>query len=188
MKLLLDRGANVNAQGGQHGNALQAASYGGHEKVVELLLDKGADVNAQGGAYYGNALQAGGFLVPDSESTQAAEVLDRAFDGANRNNLSILFRAGTATVDDGSVRDEITQAESRLAALPGVRHIDSYYQTGTPLLVSRDRHSAITVVTLDGVWHQRVTTNEQTMNGTIWADLSLPGHLALAETLHNAAR
>src|SRR5881275_1544145 len=98
----------------------------------------------------GNALQAGGFLVPDSESTQAAEVLDRAFDGANRNNLSILFRAGSATVDDGSVRDEITQAESRLAALPGVRHIDSYYQTGTPLLVSRDRHSAITVVTLDG--------------------------------------
>src|SRR3982751_3615622 len=76
----------------------------------------------------GNALQAGGFLVPDSESTQAAAVLDRAFDGANRNNLSILFRAGSATVDDDSVRDEITQAEARLAALPGVRHIDSYYQ------------------------------------------------------------
>ena len=43
-------------------------------------------------------------------------------------------------------------------------------------------------VALDGLWHQRVTTDEQTMNGTIWADLSLPGHLALAEALHNAAR
>ena len=32
-----------------HGNALQAASRGGHEAVVRLLLDKGADVNAQGG-------------------------------------------------------------------------------------------------------------------------------------------
>jgi hypothetical protein len=47
----------VNAQGGRYGNALQAASEGGHEAVVELLLDKGANVNAQGGDY-GNALQA----------------------------------------------------------------------------------------------------------------------------------
>ena len=46
----------ANARGGFYGNALQAASYKGHEKLVELLLDKGADVNAQGG-YYGNALQ-----------------------------------------------------------------------------------------------------------------------------------
>jgi hypothetical protein len=55
VKLLLDKGADVNAQGGTYGNALQAALQGGHEQVVKLLLDKGADVNAQGG-YYGNAL------------------------------------------------------------------------------------------------------------------------------------
>jgi ankyrin repeat protein len=47
----------VNAQGGRYGNALQAASSEGHEKVVQILLDQGADVNAQGGRY-GNALQA----------------------------------------------------------------------------------------------------------------------------------
>jgi ankyrin repeat protein len=40
-----------------YGNALQAASSGGHEAIVKLLLEKGADVNAQGGDY-GNALQA----------------------------------------------------------------------------------------------------------------------------------
>jgi hypothetical protein len=44
--MLLDKGADVNAQGGDYGNALQAASAGGHEAVVKLLLDKGADVNA----------------------------------------------------------------------------------------------------------------------------------------------
>ncbi|KAI0569585.1 ankyrin repeat domain-containing protein [Pyrenophora tritici-repentis] len=57
VKLLLDKGADVNAQGGSYGNALQAASEGGHEAVVKLLLDNGADVNAQGG-YYSNALYA----------------------------------------------------------------------------------------------------------------------------------
>ncbi|KAJ7776715.1 ankyrin repeat-containing domain protein [Mycena olivaceomarginata] len=56
-KLLLNKGADVNAQGGQCGNALQAAASRGHDKIVQVLLNKGADVNAQGG-FYGNALQA----------------------------------------------------------------------------------------------------------------------------------
>jgi hypothetical protein len=42
---------------GEYGNALPAASRGGHDKVVQMLLDAGADVNAQGGEY-SNALQA----------------------------------------------------------------------------------------------------------------------------------
>jgi hypothetical protein len=56
-KILIDKGAEVNAQGGRYGNALQAASARGHEAVVKLLLEQGAKVNAQGGGY-GNALQA----------------------------------------------------------------------------------------------------------------------------------
>ncbi|KAF1925827.1 HET-domain-containing protein [Didymella exigua CBS 183.55] len=56
-RLLLYQGADVNAQGGEYGNALYAASVEGHEQVVKMLLDKGADVNAQGGEY-GNALYA----------------------------------------------------------------------------------------------------------------------------------
>ncbi|EIM82246.1 uncharacterized protein STEHIDRAFT_160801 [Stereum hirsutum FP-91666 SS1] len=56
-KKLLENGADVSAQGGVYGNALQAASVGGHSAVVQQLLENGADVNAQGGRY-GNALQA----------------------------------------------------------------------------------------------------------------------------------
>jgi ankyrin repeat protein len=57
VNLLLNNGADVNAQGGKYGSALWAASRGGHEQVVELLLNNGADVNAQD-RRYGGALQA----------------------------------------------------------------------------------------------------------------------------------
>lgn len=39
MELLLDNGANVNTEGGEYGNALQAASYKGKQEVMQLLLD-----------------------------------------------------------------------------------------------------------------------------------------------------
>ncbi|KAJ7278147.1 ankyrin repeat domain-containing protein [Mycena rebaudengoi] len=57
VELLISQGANVNAEGGRYGNALQAASLKGDEAVVQLLFNGGADVNAVGGLY-GNALQA----------------------------------------------------------------------------------------------------------------------------------
>jgi ankyrin repeat protein len=50
LEILLSRGANVNAQGREHGDVLQAASYQGHEKIVDLLLNKG---NALQAASYG---------------------------------------------------------------------------------------------------------------------------------------
>lgn len=57
VRMLLDRGVEVNKAGGCYGYALQAAAQGGDERVVQILLDVGADFNAQGGKY-GNALQA----------------------------------------------------------------------------------------------------------------------------------
>lgn len=55
VQLLLEKGADVNAYRGEHGNALQAASTNGHTEIVRLLRQVGADVNAQGGNR-GNAL------------------------------------------------------------------------------------------------------------------------------------
>ena len=49
----------MNVQGGEYGNALQAASYIGQENV-EFLISKGADVNVQG-ERLGNALEAASY-------------------------------------------------------------------------------------------------------------------------------
>ena len=44
VQLLLDKGANVNSEGGDFGNALQVASMRGNKEIVQLLLDNAADV------------------------------------------------------------------------------------------------------------------------------------------------
>jgi hypothetical protein len=49
VRLLLENGADINAQGEYCVNALTEASFEGHEQVVRLLLENGADVNTQGG-------------------------------------------------------------------------------------------------------------------------------------------
>lgn len=56
-RALISRGMDVNAQGGQFGNPLQAAAGTTNGTVVQILLDAGADVNAQGG-FHAYALQA----------------------------------------------------------------------------------------------------------------------------------
>ena len=85
VQILLDNGADINAQGGRYSTALQAASAGGHNQVVQILLDNGADVNAQGGSF-GNALQAA--LLGDSNQV-VQTLLDK---GADVNTLDEFFR------------------------------------------------------------------------------------------------
>lgn len=48
---------DVNARGGLHDSALQAALSRGQENIVQLLIQKGADVNAMGG-FFGSPLHA----------------------------------------------------------------------------------------------------------------------------------
>ena len=46
--LLLEARADVNAQGGEYGNPLQAALHERHDIIVQALLEAGADINAPG--------------------------------------------------------------------------------------------------------------------------------------------
>jgi ankyrin repeat protein len=101
VSFLLDRGAEVNAQGGRYGNALQAAAIVRQQtEIVALLLDRGAEVNAQGGQY-GNALQAAASSWP---AETVLLLLDRGADvnaqgGLFGNALQAAARGGeTETV------------------------------------------------------------------------------------------
>ncbi|EMD95072.1 hypothetical protein COCC4DRAFT_93705, partial [Bipolaris maydis ATCC 48331] len=78
--MLLDNGADVNAEGGVCCNALQLASMEGHEQVVKTLLNAGANVDIQSGAYNNNALYAA------SEKGHEQQVVKVLLDaGANIN-------------------------------------------------------------------------------------------------------
>ncbi|KAF5333028.1 hypothetical protein D9758_017222 [Tetrapyrgos nigripes] len=60
VKVLVENGADVNAEGGDYGFALQAAALWGDLDIVKYLVEKGADVNAKGGDY-GFALHAAAY-------------------------------------------------------------------------------------------------------------------------------
>ena len=60
VQLLLKRGADPNAPGGEYGSALIAASYSGEKEIVQLLLEHGSEINAQG-SKYGSALIAASY-------------------------------------------------------------------------------------------------------------------------------
>ncbi|KAJ6521454.1 hypothetical protein DFH09DRAFT_215565 [Mycena vulgaris] len=51
VSLLILRGANVNAGGGEYGNALYAASAANHYDIVRILVEHGADVHARSGDF-----------------------------------------------------------------------------------------------------------------------------------------
>src|SRR6266550_1650674 len=93
VEMVIEKRANVNAQGGQYGNALQAAPHWGHNNIVELLIEKGANVNAQGG-FYGNALQA-------------------ASQGGHKNIVELLLEKGVNVNAQGGEYGNALQAASQ---------------------------------------------------------------------------
>ncbi|TFY71985.1 hypothetical protein EVG20_g1035, partial [Dentipellis fragilis] len=60
LKVLSNKGADINMQDHYLGTALIAASYRGHTSLANILLDKGADINMQD-HHYGGALIAASY-------------------------------------------------------------------------------------------------------------------------------
>ena len=86
-------------------------------------------------------LKTGGFQDPSAESTAAQTLTDQRFGGSD--GVVLLVHAEAGTVDDAPARAAGAEAASRLAAVPGVSNVVSYWQTRSPGLRSRDGKYAL---------------------------------------------
>jgi RND superfamily putative drug exporter len=86
-------------------------------------------------------LKTGGFQDPAAESTTAQTLTDQRFGGSA--GVVLLVHAEAGTVDGAPARAAGAQAASRLAAVPGVSNVVSYWQTRDPGLRSRDGRYAL---------------------------------------------
>ena len=86
-------------------------------------------------------LKTGGFQDPGAESTTAQTLTGQRFGGPD--GVVLLVHAEAATVDDAPARAAGAEAASRLAAVPGVSTVVSYWQTRSPGLRSKDGKYAL---------------------------------------------
>src|SRR5712692_10731298 len=86
-------------------------------------------------------LKTGGFLDPGAQSTTAQTLTDQRFGGSD--GVILLVHAEAGTVDDAPARAAGAEAASRLAAVPGVSNVVSYWQTRNRGLRSKNGKYAL---------------------------------------------
>ncbi|HEX7164064.1 MAG TPA: MMPL family transporter [Trebonia sp.] len=86
-------------------------------------------------------LQSGGFQDPGADSTTAQTLTDHHFGGAD--SVVLLVHADAGTVDGVAARAAGTAAAGRLAAVPGVSNVTSYWHAHDPGLRSKDGKYAL---------------------------------------------
>ena len=86
-------------------------------------------------------LQTGGFQDPGAGSTTAQTLTDQRFGGSD--GVVLLVHAEAGTVDNAPARVAGAEAARRLAAVPGVSNVVSYWQTRNPGLRSKDGKYAL---------------------------------------------
>ena len=86
-------------------------------------------------------MKTGGFADPGAGSTIAQTLTDQRFGGSV--GVVLLVHAEAGTVDGAPARAAGAEAASRLAAVPGVSNVVSYWQTRNPGLRSKDGRYAL---------------------------------------------
>ena len=108
--------------------------------VITLVLV--AFAAAWGTGVFGKLSAGNNFTPPDSQSQREADQAAQVF-GRNDADVVVLYRSATMTVADPGYRQAVTRA---LAGLPraDVTRV-TYWSTGSPRLVSADRHATYAV-------------------------------------------
>jgi trehalose monomycolate/heme transporter len=114
------------------------------------------------------------FTPPTSQSQREANQADQVF-GRNDADVVVLYRSAAMTVADPAYRQAVTTA---LDALPraDVAGVTTYWSTGSPSLVSTDRHDTYAVLQLTGADDAaRHTTYDAIKAGLTPASLAADG-------------
>ena len=107
-----------------------------------------AFAGAWGTGVFGKLSSGDNFTPPSSPSQREAAAAEQVFGRADAD-VVVLYRSATMTVTDPAYRQAVTTA---LSALPraDVARVSTYWSTGSPSLVSTDRHSTYAVLQLTG--------------------------------------
>ena len=97
-----------------------------------------------------DALQAGGIEAPDSDSSVASGLLSGEFNVSALNNVAVVLRSDSLTVDDDAFETQVDSAAKRVRGAEGVTRVITYYGTRLDTLVSEDKHTTIMFASLKG--------------------------------------
>lgn len=100
VRLLLDRGANVNADCDYWGNTLRAAAFSGNESIVRLVLEKGAEDNANSDidSFLQSAVKGGNINIVKLALDRGANVNERPVEGISALHNATFVRGGNEDI------------------------------------------------------------------------------------------
>ncbi|MEU1214510.1 MMPL family transporter [Streptomyces sp. NPDC005791] len=135
-------------------------------------------------------LSGGGWTPADSESAHADALLREHFRSGS-SDLVLLVEA-PGTVDEPQSAAAGRGLTKRLRADPRVQHLDSYWPQGDPVLVSRDRRTALIGVRLlggeRGATEAAADIRQDTATGTTPLTVSVAGRGAAKRELEEQSR
>jgi trehalose monomycolate/heme transporter len=124
------------------------ALYRRRRLTLGLTLVLVAFAAVWGTGVFGKLSSGDNFTPPASQSQREANQADQVF-GRNDADVVVLYRSASMTVSDPGYRQAVTAA---LSGLPraDVGRVTTYWSTGSPSLVSADRHATYAVLQLTG--------------------------------------
>jgi ankyrin repeat protein len=178
VRILLERGADINAVGEYHGTALWLAVEGGHEKLARLLLNKKADTSVQHSVNGDTVLHAASAKGNDA---LVKLLLQHDADPTARNTLECTPLHSAARLGHDTVVSYLLDAGSDAVAkdkegtTPLFLAISHKREKAARLLLDRRTHSSKTlqadilhhaVSTQDELFVQLLLDNGIAVNGT----------------------
>ncbi len=116
--------------------------------VLAITLLFVAFAGLWGTGVFGQLSSGDNFTPPASESQHEANLAAQVF-GRNDADVVVLYHSAAMTVSDPAYRQAVTSALSRLPRAD-VANVTTYWSSGSPGLVSTDRHSTYAVLQLTG--------------------------------------